>query len=143
MVVSRRVRAEREVVLLGGVSKGIQDEAGLDDRVAFLGVQLDDLVDVLRVVDNNGYVAALSGEARAAAPRDNWRTLLVADRHRCDHILDVKWDDDADRHFAVVGGVGGIERAAARYRSELRLERVAVARPQASWLGRAPRLSNS
>ncbi len=101
-----------------------------------LRVELDDLVDVLGEVDDDGDVAALPGERRAAAAPKERRAVLAADAHGLDHVLDVARDDDADRHLAVVGGVGRVERAAAvveadlaaDVRSQLSGERLRLAR---------------
>src|SRR3546814_1575896 len=63
-------------------------------------------------VDHDGYVAALPGEARAAASRDDWGIMLAAVPDGLNHLVAAPWCHDADRHLAVVGGVGGEEGSA-------------------------------
>src|SRR5262249_40608192 len=70
-------------------------------------------IDVLRQVHDDGHVAALAGEAGAAAAREDRRAVRPAHLHGGLDIVRVAGNDDANRHLPVVGGVGGVERAAA------------------------------
>src|SRR5438876_789408 len=68
VVVRGGVGAEGELVLgLGGFAQVVEDQTRLDAREPPLGVDLDDLVQVLGEVDDHGDVAALAGETCAAA----------------------------------------------------------------------------
>ena len=84
-------------------------------------------------------VAALAGEARAAAARQDRRAVRAADGDGRDHVVDVARDDDADRHLAIVRGVGRVERAAAARRSAPRRDDRCAQFARASALGVARR----
>ena len=60
--VRRGIGTEGELVVLGGVAEIVEDDAGLHARVFRVGIELDDLVQVLRKVHDDGDVAALAGE---------------------------------------------------------------------------------
>src|SRR5205807_5235452 len=94
----------------------------LDPREPALGVDLDDLVQVLGEVDDDGDVAALAGKTGAAAVRKNRRAVLAADAHRLDDVVGRARDDDADRQLPVVRAAGRIERAVARPETDLPLD---------------------
>ena len=105
-----------------GVRAGRRGRARLDPGQPPLGVDLEDAVEVLREVDHDGDVAALAGEAGAAAARRSGapcRGRLPPSRH----VLHASRDDDADRDLAVVRGVGGVERAAAVVEADLAVDR--------------------
>src|SRR5207247_5138473 len=85
----------------------------LDAAAAALRVHLQDAVQVLRGVDHHRHVAALSGQAGAAATRQHGRAVPAADGHGLDDLVDRARDHYADRDLAVVGGVRGVEGAAA------------------------------
>jgi hypothetical protein len=53
---------------LGGVPQIVQHEAGLDPRLSAIRIQRDNSVEVLRPVDHDGDIAALTGQARPTAP---------------------------------------------------------------------------
>ena len=65
--VCRRVRAECQLVALCLCSKRIQDHAGLDAGNALLDIHLENAIHVLREVEHDCDVAALTGQARAGA----------------------------------------------------------------------------
>ena len=58
-------------------------------------------------------------EARAASAAEHRRAVRAAGLDRRDDVVRVARDDDADRHLTVVGGVGGVQRAAARVEADL------------------------
>ena len=68
-------------------------------------------------------VAALAGEARAAAAQDDRGAVLAADAVDLDELVHVARDDDADRRHPVVRGVGRVERAARGVEADLALDR--------------------
>ena len=119
-----RVRPEGQSVLLArGVAQVVEDAARLHARDAALGVDLEDVVEVLREVDQHRRVAALAGEARAPAAQDDRRPVLAADAVDLDELVHVARDDDADRRHPVVRGVGRVEGAAAGVEADLALDR--------------------
>ena len=123
MVVRGGVGAEGELVLgLRRLAEVIEDQAGLHAGEAALGIDLDDLVQVLGEVDDHGDVAALAGEARAAAVREHRGAVIAADAHRLDDVVGCARDDDADRQLSIVGAAGRIERAVAGPEPHLSLD---------------------
>ena len=113
MVVSRRIGREGEVVLLSARAKPVEHQTRLHAREAALGVEPKQLVEVLGAVDDQGHVAALTGQRRAGAARDDGRAVLSRGRHRLDHVAQRARDHHSDGHLAIVRGVGRVERAAA------------------------------
>jgi hypothetical protein len=113
VAVRRRVRRERQMMLLGGVAQRVEHAAGLDARALARRVELEDAVQILREIQHDGDVAALSAQARAATARQHRRAMLPARGDRRDDGIDRARDDDADRDLPVVGPVGRVERPAA------------------------------
>jgi hypothetical protein len=74
---------------------------------------------VLRAVDHHRDVAALSGEARSAAARQDGNVVVAADLDGRDHVIGVARNDDADRDLPVVGGVRRVQRAVAGREQDL------------------------
>ena len=66
----------------------VKDAAGLDRAEFSLGIDGEDAVQVLGEIHDDGDIAALSGQARAAAAREDRRTELPGDRNRADYIID-------------------------------------------------------
>ena len=113
MRVRRGIRAERELVLLGLGAEIVEHDAGLDARELANGIELDHTIHVLREVEDDGDVAALAGQARPAAARENRRTELARQGHGRDHVIGAFRNDDADRNLPVVRRIGRVERARA------------------------------
>ena len=65
--VCRRIGPECQVVALCSCSKRIQDHAGLDAGNTLLDIHLENAIHVLREVEHDRDVAALTGQARAGA----------------------------------------------------------------------------
>jgi hypothetical protein len=118
--VRRRIGSERQVMRLGRIAQRVEHAAWLHVRALLLGVERDDAVEILRAIDDDGDVAALSGEAGAGAAREHRRTLRAARGDRRDDVLDRARHDDADRHLAVERAVGRVERAAAAVEAHFR-----------------------
>ena len=117
--VRRRIGRERQAMAFRGVAKIVEDQAGLDARKPQGGIERHETMHVLRVIEHDGDVAALASEARAAAAREDGRTVFAANRHRRDHIVSITGNDDANRHLPVVRGVGRVKRAAPAVESHL------------------------
>jgi hypothetical protein len=110
-------------VLLGLLSKDVQDHARLDAGDLSLRIDLQHPVLVLGEIEDHAGVAALAREARPAASRQHWRTEFPADLEGGGDVLRVPRDDDADRHLPVVRRVRGIEAAAAVVEADLASDR--------------------
>ena len=76
-------------------------------------------IQVLGEVEHQRVVAGLSGQRGAAAARQDRQLVVARQRHRGDDVALVARHHDAERHPAIVGSVGGIERAAARVEAHL------------------------
>ena len=63
--------------------------------------------------------ARLVPAPRGSTGAPNWRQAAT----RRDDVVGVARDDEADRNLAVVGGVGGVERAAAGVEADLAADR--------------------
>src|SRR3546814_9365715 len=92
------------MMLLRRVAQRVEDAARLHASEPLLRVERHDPVEMAGEVDHDGYVAALPGEARAAASRDDWGIMLAAVPDGLNHLVAAPWCHDADRHLAVVGG---------------------------------------
>jgi hypothetical protein len=122
VVVGGGVGAEGEVVALGRVAQLVQHQARLDTRPAAVRINMEDAVQIFREVEHHRHVAALAGEAGAAAAGQHGRAVLAAGGEGLDHVLLRAGDHHADRHLAVVRGIGGIEGAAAGVEAHLPLD---------------------
>ena len=110
VVVGGRVRPEHQPMRPRRILEAIKDAARLHARGSRRRIDLDDVVQVPGEIDAHGDVAGLAGKARSSAPGNNRRVMFAADAYRFDHLVPRPGADDADRHLAVVRGVGRIER---------------------------------
>jgi len=117
--VGRRIRREREVVPLGCRSKRVEHDARFNARNAPRRVDFEDRRHVLREVEDDGGVAALSGKRRASAARQQRSVVIPAQSNGGENVFLVARNHDADRNLPVIGPVGGIECAAARVKADL------------------------
>src|SRR6266853_4695903 len=101
-VVCGRVGSERQMVELCTIAQMIQHDAWLDPGEVSLRVQLQNLVHVLREVQNDGDITTLSREARAGTAREHWRSELAASSHRRYHIFGIAGHHQPDRNLAVI-----------------------------------------
>ena len=76
-------------------------------------IERDDAVHVLREVDDDRDVAALAGEARAGAARQDRRADVAARPDGGCHVVFVERNHDADGNLPIVRRVGRVERARA------------------------------
>jgi hypothetical protein len=76
-------------------------------------IKLDNLGHVLREIEHDRDVTALSGKRSPPAAAENWSAVLTADGDCGDYIVGVFGKDHSDRNLAVIGSVGGVEGAAA------------------------------
>jgi hypothetical protein len=107
------IGTEGQIVLLGGGAKMIEDNARLNASDPALGVELKDVGHVLREIEHDGNIAALSSQRSPTAPAEHRNSMLATGGDGGNYVIVVAWDDDADRHLAVVGAVIGVECAAA------------------------------
>ncbi len=128
------VGSEGEVEFFCCVADAVEDYAGLNVDGAMGDVDFAHFVHVFGEVEDDGEVAALSGERSAGSAGEDGRVEFAAEGEGGDDVVFVAGDDDADGDVAVVGGVGGVEGAgggveadfAADFGAELRGELVGV-----------------
>jgi hypothetical protein len=111
--VGGRVWPVGQVVDLGRLAEPVEHDAWLHPGDAALRVQLDDLVHVLGEVQHDRGVAALAGQAGAAAAAQHRDAGLAAGGERGEDVVGVAWHHHPDGDLPVVGGVGGVQRPAA------------------------------
>jgi hypothetical protein len=124
-VVSGGIRAEGEVVFFGGGAKIVEHDSGLYTRDAADGVDFEDPRHVSGEIENDGDVAALSGEGRAAAATEKGCAELAAERYRGQNIVGIAGTHYADGDLAVVGPVGGVQGAGAAVEADVAMKSAA------------------
>ena len=100
-------------MLLGAVAKRVEYNTRLHPREFPIRIDFEDLVHVLREIEHYRDVAALPGQARTGAARQNRRTVLFARRNRGNHISGIARYHQANRNLAVIGTIGRVESTAA------------------------------
>src|SRR5712672_1681524 len=90
-VVCGRVGSKRQMVDLCTIAQMIQDNAWLDPGEASLRVELQNLVHVLREIQNDRDITTLSREARPGTARKHRRAELAASCHSHHHIFGIAW----------------------------------------------------
>lgn len=106
--VARGIRAEGQVVFLGGGPKMVENDAGLHASDPALGVELEDVRHVLREVEDDGDVAALARERSTASAAEHGNSMLAARGDGGDNIIVVARKNYAYRYLAVIGAIAGI-----------------------------------
>src|ERR1700752_1299029 len=112
-IVAGGIRGKGQVIFFGGVAGLIQNFSGLDARDAAFGIDLEDISHVLREVEDDGDVAALSGKGCAAATTEQRSAELAANGDGGKDVVGVTRENYADGYLAVVRTVGGVEGATA------------------------------
>jgi hypothetical protein len=82
-------------------------------------IDLQDPVHVLREIQNDRHVAALTREAGAGSPRQYRRSISAARRYGCDYIIVISRNDKPDRNLSVVRTIGGVQRTTAAVEADL------------------------
>jgi hypothetical protein len=106
------------VVLFGGGSQVVEHDSGLYSGDAAFGIDFENPRHVPGKIEDDGDVAALSGERSAGAAAEQWRAELAAERDGGHDIVGVAGQHYADGDLAVVGAIGGIEGAGAAVESD-------------------------
>jgi hypothetical protein len=84
-----------------------------------IGIEFQDLVQVLRNVNDEGSAYGLSGKAGAAAARQDGNVVFARDRNGGHDVIGMTWDDDPDRLDLVNAGVGAVQHSADIIKSHL------------------------
>jgi hypothetical protein len=106
-----RIGCEGEVEALGGVADAIEDDTGLDVDSALSDVDFAHFVHVFREVEDDGEVAALSGQRGSGSAGEDGSVEFAAEGDRGDDVVFVARNHDTDGDMAVVGGICGVEGA--------------------------------
>ena len=112
-VVRGGVGREGEMVLFGGGAEIVEHDSGLHAGDAAGGIDFENPRHVLGKIEDDGDVAALAGERRAAAAAEQRRAELAAEGDRGQNVVGIAGEHDADGNLAVVGAVGRVESACA------------------------------
>ena len=101
-IVSRRIGRESQLVDLRLVSQSIQHNSRLNPRSFLVSIDLEDPVHVLREIEHDRDIAALSGQTRPGTASQDRSTVLPAHSYRCNDVIDVTWDYQSDGNLTVV-----------------------------------------
>ena len=101
------------------VPQRIENDPRLNPREFPGGVQLENPVHRLGEIQHDGDVAALSGQTRPGAARQDGRVELAARGDSRNYVFCITRDDEADRNLTVVGPIRRVETAAAAIESDL------------------------
>jgi hypothetical protein len=101
------------VVLFCRFAEAVEDDAGLDYCQLCCRIDRAELVHVLRVIEDDGYVGALAGERGSATAGEDGCADRAAGCERGFDVGGVAGQDDADGKLTVIRGVGGVEGARA------------------------------
>ena len=110
------------MVFFGGGAQSVEHDSGLYAGDAAGGIDFENPRHVLGKIEHDGDVAALAGKRRAAAAAQQRRAELAAERDRGENIVGIAGKHYADGNLAVVGAVGGVERAGAAIETDFAIE---------------------
>ena len=110
-IVGGRVGSEGQVMDFGGFTDAIEHDSRFDDGDSLCGVERDKTPHVFRKVEDDGDVAALTGEAGARTAGEDGRTQFATGGDGGFDVGSIVGKDEADGGLAVVRGVGRVEGA--------------------------------
>jgi hypothetical protein len=110
-VVGSGVGGEGEVMFFGGVAEVIEDDSGLYAGDAAGRVDFEDLRHVLGEIEDDGDVAALSGEGRASAAAEQGSVEFAAEGDGGEDVVGIVRENYPDGDLAVIGAIGSVESA--------------------------------
>jgi hypothetical protein len=101
-IMRRGVGREGEMVFFGGGTEVVEYHSRLHAGKAAGGIDFKNPRHVLGKIENDGDIAALSGEGCAAAATKQRRTELAAECNSSENILGIAREHDANRDLAIV-----------------------------------------
>ena len=101
-IMSRRVGRECQLVHFGLVAQGVQHDTRLNARKSLLRINFENLIHVLRKVEDHRDVAALAGQAGARSAGQYRRAVLSAGRYCGDYVFIVTWNYQANGNLTVI-----------------------------------------
>jgi hypothetical protein len=112
MVMSGGVWAPRQGVGLGSIAECVAYRSGLDTSIFLVRIQLNDVVQIFRPINDNRNVAALACQTCPAASRKQWSAEPSTQSNRINYVLPGFGNDYANGNLPIVGAVGRIQRLA-------------------------------
>jgi len=109
------------VIFFRGIAEGIQHGPGLRPPELSVRIDLEHFIHVLGKIHHHRYIAALAGEARAAAARKYWSVMSAACSYNGLHIGGTSGASNADRDLPVIGAIRRIKRSRARVETDFSL----------------------
>ena len=102
MAVRRRIGSESELVFRCGAIKIIVNQSWLHARQFSRRVQLDQMVHVLRKIDNHRSITALAGKTRSAASTCDWNAVFAAKSYYFLDVFIVTRENYSNRRLPIV-----------------------------------------
>jgi hypothetical protein len=99
-------------MFFGFVAQRIENDSGLHAGDAALRINLEDVGQVLREVEDDRYVAALPGERSACAATKKRGAEFAAKRERSHNVIGIAGEDDSNWNLTVVRAIGRVESTA-------------------------------
>jgi hypothetical protein len=93
------------------MTQSVKNHTRLNARDFLIRVELENLIHVLRKIQDHGNIAALTRQACAGSTSKNGSAILPASSHGGDDILIIAWNYEPDGDLAVIGSIGCVERA--------------------------------
>ena len=107
--VRSRIGTKRPPVRVRGVLQIVERQPWLDASCTDGSIDPENPIEMLRRVDDDRHIAALTGDARSRAAREHGRAVLMTDLDGIDDVIGRAGNDNANRHLAIVGRVGCVE----------------------------------
>jgi hypothetical protein len=101
-IVGGGVGSECQVILFRRCAETVEHDSGLNARDAADGINFQNARHVFGKIQNDGDIAALSGEGRASAATKKRRAKLAAECHGCDNVISIAGENYADWNLTVI-----------------------------------------
>lgn len=137
------VGSETQAVRGRGLLEAVEDDTGLDNGRACLGVERDDPVHVAGEVEDDSGAGRLSGDRGAAAARHDRHPVGPAHGQGGRHVVGVARADHPERDPAVVGRVHGGQRPRGHVEGDLAAHLRREGGPQPVHVGRVRRVAGA
>jgi hypothetical protein len=108
---------------LGRLAHTVQHNARLDDSALPLRIERDEAVHVLRKIQHDRDIAALTGEARSRAARQNRRAQFAAGGDGRFHVGGIARHHHANRRLPVIRRIRCVEGTRGRIEAHLAANR--------------------
>src|SRR3954454_21699870 len=113
-----RIRTKSEIEFVSAIAKLIEHAARLHPGIFFLGIDLNNLVEVLGEINDHGDVAGLSTEAGTAAARQQRRAMLAGNSDGLNSFFNRFGNHYADRYLTVIRAINGVKSAGTVVKSD-------------------------